>query len=261
MPNLYLEIETFVFFVGYPRSGHSLLGACLDAHPNAVISHELDALSLLKKGTSRIDLFDAICEKAHSFHLEGSVWSGYSYDIPTMYQGRYETIKIIGDKRGGTSSSHLRDHPELLEEVKKLAPKFKIIHLVRNPYDCISTSVLKREAVQQKSFTTADLMRKAGHFFEKAEVIEKLIGKEKDAVISIRHEDLVKNPLPTLTEVCGFLGLSVFDAYLEACQSKIWTNTNQSRHKINLWNDSTIKLIQKQIDRFSFFNGYSFTSK
>lgn len=260
MRSPYSDIQTFVFFVGYPRSGHSLLGACLDAHPNAVISHELDALSLLIKGTSKLELFDAICEKAHSFYAAGSVWSGYSYDIPAMFQGRYETIKVIGDKRGGTSSSLLKAHPEVLDVVKNLAPNYKIIHLVRNPFDCISTSVMKREIKQQKLFTVEDLMRKAGHFFEKAEVIEKLIDKEKDAVLSIRHEDLVRNPLQTLTEVCNFLDLPVFDAYLEACQSKIWTTTNKSRHKINLWNDYTIKSIQEKIDRFSFFNGYTFTS-
>ena len=30
----------FFIFFGYPRSGHTILGALVDAHPNMVISHQ-----------------------------------------------------------------------------------------------------------------------------------------------------------------------------------------------------------------------------
>ena len=33
-------IKKLVFFVGYPRSGHSIVGALMDAHPHVVIPHE-----------------------------------------------------------------------------------------------------------------------------------------------------------------------------------------------------------------------------
>ena len=38
------SVEAFCIFIGYPRSGHSLLGSLLDAHPEMVIAHELDVL-------------------------------------------------------------------------------------------------------------------------------------------------------------------------------------------------------------------------
>ena len=31
----------FVLFVGYPRSGHSIVASLLDAHPNVVIAQEV----------------------------------------------------------------------------------------------------------------------------------------------------------------------------------------------------------------------------
>lgn len=37
---LYNDIETFVMFIGYPRSSHSLVGSILDAHPEIIISNE-----------------------------------------------------------------------------------------------------------------------------------------------------------------------------------------------------------------------------
>ena len=38
------QLERFCLFVGYPRSGHSLVGSLLDAHPDIAISHELHVL-------------------------------------------------------------------------------------------------------------------------------------------------------------------------------------------------------------------------
>ena len=37
-------VETFVSFIGFGRSGHSFIGAVLDAHPNIVIGHEFHVL-------------------------------------------------------------------------------------------------------------------------------------------------------------------------------------------------------------------------
>ncbi|KAJ7379389.1 hypothetical protein OS493_016626 [Desmophyllum pertusum] len=42
---VYDGVETFVMFIGYPRSRHSLVGAILDAHPEIIIPHEYDVLA------------------------------------------------------------------------------------------------------------------------------------------------------------------------------------------------------------------------
>ncbi|KAJ7371717.1 hypothetical protein OS493_023052 [Desmophyllum pertusum] len=46
---LYDGVETFVMFIGYPRSRHSLVGAILDAHPEIIIPHEYDVLARWKE--------------------------------------------------------------------------------------------------------------------------------------------------------------------------------------------------------------------
>src|SRR5687767_7508658 len=50
------RVSSYVFFVGYPRSGHSLVGSLLDAHPDMAIAHEMDALRFVR-GYSRNQLF------------------------------------------------------------------------------------------------------------------------------------------------------------------------------------------------------------
>ena len=42
--------HTLVLFAGFPRSGHSVVGALTDAHPQAEIAHELDAVGLIEAG-------------------------------------------------------------------------------------------------------------------------------------------------------------------------------------------------------------------
>jgi len=41
-------------FVGYPRSGHSVIGSLLNAHPDMVVAHELNALRYVQAGFSRL---------------------------------------------------------------------------------------------------------------------------------------------------------------------------------------------------------------
>jgi hypothetical protein len=40
---MFEQIEACLF-IGYPRSGHSLIGSLIDAHPHAALGHELDLL-------------------------------------------------------------------------------------------------------------------------------------------------------------------------------------------------------------------------
>ena len=51
-------------FIGYPRSGHSLIGVLLDAHPNTIISHELGALKYLHTGFSKGQIYHLLLEKS-----------------------------------------------------------------------------------------------------------------------------------------------------------------------------------------------------
>jgi hypothetical protein len=41
------QVRSFCLFIGYPRSGHSLVGSLLDAHPDIAIAHEVNVLGLV----------------------------------------------------------------------------------------------------------------------------------------------------------------------------------------------------------------------
>ena len=47
---LFVDVQTYCLFIGHGRSGHSILGALLDAHPNIILPDEVDVLKYLQAG-------------------------------------------------------------------------------------------------------------------------------------------------------------------------------------------------------------------
>lgn len=137
---LFHNIETFTMFVGYPRSGHSLIGSLLDAHPNILIAHELHALKLIRAGFDKNQLFQLLMENSQTMAAKGRRHSGYSYEVSNQWQGRFSTLKVIGDKKGASSAMQLRTSPGLFDFLKAtLDLEVKLIHVIRNPYDVLTT--------------------------------------------------------------------------------------------------------------------------
>ena len=108
---LYDEVETFVMFIGYPRSSHSLVGAILDAHPEIIIPHQYDVIQKWKKYNlstpvnkklSKYQLFYDLHQLSRKQALFGlrskfpnGITGGYSYYVPGLWQGGYQTkIKV-----------------------------------------------------------------------------------------------------------------------------------------------------------------------
>ena len=47
----YDSVEAFVLFVGHPRSGHTLVAAILDSHPEMIIANEFNLLEKFQEFT------------------------------------------------------------------------------------------------------------------------------------------------------------------------------------------------------------------
>jgi hypothetical protein len=84
---LFDSVESYAMFIGYPRSGHSLIGALLDAHPNAAIAHELDVLKYVKEGYSREQIDPLLLENSRRYTESGREWNGYRYEVAGQWQG------------------------------------------------------------------------------------------------------------------------------------------------------------------------------
>lgn len=96
---------TFVLFLASPRSGHSLIGSLLDAHPNAMIANEADIFGVYARDPShqtRSTLFNRLINNSLSCGIAGRFQTGYDYTVPGAYTGQWRCrIDVIGDKKGG----------------------------------------------------------------------------------------------------------------------------------------------------------------
>ena len=138
------NIKTFFIFLGYPRSGHTILRALLDAHPNIVASHQLgqceDKLLRDKK-----KFFNKMYQNSYRNAVEDDgarsqfhTKKNYTMYVPNSWQGKYdEYIQVIGDKQTCriTNEKLKIIHKYLQTDVKSIIP-------VRNPFDLITTGVL-----------------------------------------------------------------------------------------------------------------------
>lgn len=246
------SIERYCMFVGYPKSGHSLIGSLLDAHPNIVIAHELDALRYIEAGCNKKQLFYLLLEKSQRFTKAGREWTGYSYVIPNQWNGRFRELKVIGDKKGGTSSHRLAENPALLQNLKEtIGVDLKITHVIRNPYDSIST--------MSKSVGPS-LTDSIEAYFFLCKTVANIRGKiNKEDWFDIRHESLIDNPEYWLTRLCQFLGQEPPDDYLKDCARIVYKSPRKSRKKSS-WPHELIRRVENEIEKHPFLHGYTFDS-
>ena len=135
----------FVQFAGWPRSGHSLVGALIDAHPQAAIAHELDSMGLFHKGIPAARLPALCLWNARRFTSAGRWWNGFRYAVPDATHGPTAPLAVIGDKKGDWATRWFLEAPELLDRLaRESALKPRWILVTRHPADNVATMSLRR---------------------------------------------------------------------------------------------------------------------
>lgn len=100
------EIKYFVLFVGHSRSGSSITGALLDAHPNAMIGHEFHVFKNMLLHPDVYHSKDAIFTALTlSSQLSAKHWSStppqrrHNMYVKGLWMGQFEgNLSVIGDK-------------------------------------------------------------------------------------------------------------------------------------------------------------------
>ncbi len=243
------RVAAFCLFVGYPRSGHSVIGAMLNAHRDAVIAHELNAPQFILDGCTRAELYSRILARAYWFNLRGNT-SNYRYQVPRQWQGRFATLRVIGDKRGGAVTRCIAAHSDFLQRVRALVGvPLRLIHVVRNPFDNISAiSIAERWPLAES----------ADYYFSHCKTTSMLAGIcEPSELITLRHETMLREPAQVLTNLCAFLGLELYPGYLEDCCRIVFAAPTYTRRKM-LWPASLVQEVQERARSYPFLDGYEF---
>lgn len=248
------QVHTFVLFLGYSRSGHSIVSALLDAHPNAVVASEVGALKYVYAGFDRDRLLYLLCLAAARSARVKRRAGGHTYEVPGLWQGRFEQIHVIGDKQAEGVTLRLRARPWLHGKMAKtVGIKVRYIHVFRNPFDNISSM-----ARHEGGHGGARLRANIDEYFRLCESvmeIKKLVGDA--SVIDIQLETLIGRSNDTLSLLCRFLGLVPSDNYLEKCKRVIYKAPRRSRNDC-VWSDSDYQAVIQRMKAFPHLRCYGF---
>ena len=274
-------VEKLVLFVGYPRSGHSIIGSMMDAHPNMVISHEYhlvprcvdSARDKFPKNMSAI--FNALYDSSYSaaksgWRSEKNTIKGYNLHVPTPWQGAFTHLRVIGDKGGGTTSivffRHYQSAKACLQAIMDIVKVPLIVfHVIRNPYDMIATDVLwhmRQFNMRAENLTVAkpddrNVEVHANRLFSYATAVTRVM--ELIKVIEIHLDEFVADPRKAVRGICSALSLPCPEQYVEACYEKTFRKSSKSRYNMK-WSPYMLQYVENKMTDFSFFSRYMFDS-
>ena len=248
------EVERYCFFVGFPRSGSTLVGQLLNAHRHIAISHESDALRFIETGkATRLELFSMILERDRAFVDRGARGAGgYGFAVAGQWQGTTERLRVIGDKRAASSASRLGRRPDLLDRLRDVvAVPIRIITVLRNPFDNIST--IARRSGRALGTVTDD-------YFRLVDDVVATSARASDGELHrVRSEALVADTRAELTRLCAFVGVDSPTDYLEACSSIVFPEARRTRTSAP-WTPELIADVERRLASVDFLAGYTYDS-
>lgn len=225
-------MNPFVFIVGCPRSGTTLLHRLVDAHPQLAVVHETlwipkfyeRRIGLTDDGLVAPELTDRLLEhrrfgqlgiEAEELHALGREYLGAPFaELVTALFDRYAAARgkpIAGDKSPG----YVRSIPVL----HALWPQARFVHLIRDGRDvCLSAIAWKKADRLFRDYSTwpAEPVTTAALWWERSVRLglEARAALPAELYTEVRYEDVVADAERECRRVCAFLGLAFDDAML-----------------------------------------------
>ena len=240
--------KSFILFIGYPSSGHTLFANLLNLHPDILVSNELDATVYFQYGIPARALRGAIIRHDEKFETQSRInTKGYSYDFGQNKTSEKHDIRVIGDKKGFPTARRLARNPELLRKFEdRLGCPVKVFHLVRNPSDMLG------------SFTkhVDDLLPAAWELEEMARLNDTIAAMlPEEQFLPVFFEDLVHNPAAVLEDASAFLDLPADCHYLECGAQAVDARVGRPPRNTP-WPQETQDVLDRVLQNYSAFATY-----
>jgi sulfotransferase family protein len=228
-------VNPYLFVVGCPRSGTTLLGRMLDAHPEIAVIHEgrfapdwfERRRGLTEEGRVTPELVERLLDhppfenvSVGRTELEGLLAEngpmGYADFVERVFDlhGRAHGKRLVGDK----TPHYVRSLPTL----HSLWPRARIVHLIRDGRD-VALSVLAWRKVTERGGSVArfpsfpdDPVATVACWWEWLVRLGREDGAAlgPDTYAEVRYESLVSRPTAECERLCRFLGVPYDDAML-----------------------------------------------
>jgi len=255
------DLKYLFAFLGQSRSGHSIIGAMINAHPNAVCANEYHLFKKFDENFYRDKehLFEDTIENAEAWGSNIHA-GGYNYDIQKIRGQKTfspEKLHIIGNKKGAGTSQILRKDLGLIEKITNFTGlPLKMVRVVRNPFDMITTASLK------DGTSLENTIKSRLENFTVNDQIEKFITNNNEIpadIMRIKQEDFIKDPRLVLSNICNFLNLPFTEEYLDNCSAMVFSTPQQSRFSLeDEWTPELRDRVSSGIEKYPYLREYTF---
>jgi hypothetical protein len=223
-----LGVTAPIFVVGAARSGTTLLQSMIGAHPDVALLGELHFFDQIMRLKHTIpEPFDAAAMprlrqgilKCHAIQfvpdfepvLDRALEQLAAVPGPT-YAALFAQLLAAHGQLSGTTrvGEKTPSNVRYLKELAALFPDARIVHILRDPCDSISSRI-------RYPFTSSSVIFNT--LLWKIEMIYALdFAADREAVadryLEVRYEDLVTEPREVLTRICRFIGVDFAEAML-----------------------------------------------
>ncbi len=207
-----------VFFVGFPRSGTTLMEQMLKAHPEIVTTEEKSPLTPLRNLARKL-----AAELNQSFPACVDDWGDERLEeFRDLYWSRAE--ELLGTLQGRTLVDKLPLNIVPLGLVERLWPDARVLVALRDPRDVCLSCFFQRFIWNNAMVNFLDLER-TGRLY--AEVMALWLDYRERLtlpVLEYRYEDLVDDFEGTLRKVLDFIGVgwhAAISDYREAAKQRV----------------------------------------
>ena len=225
--------------------------------------------------TSKAAVFNELWENSYDSSQSGGLRSSSSHDIKNkgytlqvkgLHQGTYVShVDVIGDKNGGRTGALLfndsLEWDKLINKLKSLVNiPFKVIYVIRNPYDNIASGRL----YSSKSYHMSSVRKSNETFYigrgkalashiDRYFAVHKAIMDAKEQynmdMLEVHGKDLIEDPHASITKLCNFLGVSCSDTYIQGCSDILFKTESKTRYKIK-WTKDLISKVEDYITKY-----------
>ena len=234
------KLQTFVLFAGHPRSGATLVNACLEAHPNCMMGNEINMLgdNRMNRITTRQQVLNRVSITAANFASSNWNWNGQSLHIPG--QGEYGEVQIVGDKKSGITAKK-SDNVKRYQWLSGLVGlPIQTISVVRDPFDNIASATIRSRTLE----------RNTRFYYERCEGIQRLLDAKLPVHFIYLHK-ICSDPRAELRGLCDYLGIPYLNDWADNCAEVVWPEPRVTRDQIE-WNTQTEAKVKKMIKRYEW---------
>lgn len=241
-----IDLHTFLLFIGYGRSGSTTVASVLNHHPNVLISNEMNII--LKRKYDRRKIITKIRKNAINNPIK---WHSINYNFKGVnvdYNKNKSLIHVLGDKQANRTTIEEYRNDAIIWEFYNKIPELKFIHVIRNPFDIITTKYLKNKKKYKKNISNT-----VREFFDLTKTVHRV--KKNFLVYDIHLEDLINDHKGETKKLLDWVELRYNAKILNDCTHFLLNKKSVTRDK-HVWTDGQKAKVKNFITGYDWFKDY-----